>query len=660
MKAMPLDNFLNYQFISNLKANPSHTLAGFVVKKANLENNNYDSTIHLTDGKTTRQLTGLNKESQYIWLDDETILFNANRLSENKDDSMTSYYQINIHGGEAHFAFSLPFEVSSIEAIDQDRFIVQASIDTENPNLYRLSHEKRKAFFKTQKENTYKTTLTQIPFWSNGGSYINQQRDRLFLYHRQDASLKVITPIKFDAWTYVLDKEHQRIYISGETYTTKVNRKDEFYIYDLNSQKLERKLKKLSYDYRGFYRLGKHLIIEASDQQYLGMNQNSKFYLYHEAEDRLEVISDELLMGNSIGSDVRLGGSSRFLIKNQKLIYNTTIQDHSQLFTLNQDLHIEPYYTSKGSIDGFTLVNDQLITIELLDKPQELYTVNKNKTKAITQFNTKAIDDVYLAPIKTFKFKSNGDELKGYVLLPMNYDPKKTYPAILDIHGGPKTVYGAVYYHEMQVWASMGYFVFFTNPHGSSGVSDEFSDIRGRYGTIDYEDLMTFTDEVLKRYPAIDAQRLGVTGGSYGGFMTNWIITHTQRFQAAATQRSISNWTSFYGVSDIGYTFAFDQTQGNFTSLEKQQKLWEHSPLKYIANAKTPTLIIHSEKDYRCPIDQGYQLYTSLIDQNVDSRMVIFHEENHDLSRSGKPKARLSRLSEISDWMNQYLKKASN
>ena len=132
--------------------------------------------------------------------------------------------------------------------------------------------------------------------------------------------------------------------------------------------------------------------------------------------------------------------------------------------------------------------------------------------------------------------------------------PKK-YPAILDIHGGPKTAYGEIFYHEMQVWANEGYFVFFCNPIGSDGRDNVFADLRGKYGTCDYRNIMDFTDEVLRRYPAIDEKRLGVTGGSYGGFMTNWIIGHTNRFAAAVSQRSISSWLTMEYTSDIGYNF---------------------------------------------------------------------------------------------------------
>ena len=200
----------------------------------------------------------------------------------------------------------------------------------------------------------------------------------------------------------------------------------------------------------------------------------------------------------------------------------------------------------------------------------------------------------------------------------------------------------------------MGYFVFFCNPRGSEGKGNAFADIRGIYGTIDYEDIMKFTDIVLEKYTNIDKSRVGVTGGSYGGFMVNWIIGHTDRFKCAASQRSISNWIDDFGTTDIGYYFNPDELGGDVCS--GFDKLWEQSPLKYANNAKTPTLFIHSEEDYRCYQTQAFQMFTALKYYGVESRICLFKGENHELSRSGKPKHRVRRLKEITDWFEKYLK----
>jgi len=157
---------------------------------------------------------------------------------------------------------------------------------------------------------------------------------------------------------------------------------------------------------------------------------------------------------------------------------------------------------------------------------------------------------------------------------------------------------------------------------------------------------------VLENYDYVDGERLAVTGGSYGGFMTNWIVGHTDRFKAAVTQRSISNWTSFYGVSDIGYFFTDWQIQADVMDI---QKLWKHSPLAYVENVKTPLLILHSEKDYRCPIEQAEQLYIALKAKKKETKFIRFPESNHDLSRNGKLNLRMQRLGFIIDWFNQYV-----
>jgi dipeptidyl aminopeptidase/acylaminoacyl peptidase len=206
----------------------------------------------------------------------------------------------------------------------------------------------------------------------------------------------------------------------------------------------------------------------------------------------------------------------------------------------------------------------------------------------------------------------------------------------------------------MQYWASLGYFVFFCNPRGSAGRGTAFADLRPAWGTIDYEDIMDFTDAVLAKYPAIDQKRVGVTGGSYGGYMTNWIIGHTDRFAAAASQRSISNWISELLVSDISVGFIHNMM--SFPDIRHCDKeLWDMSPLKYVNNAVTPTLFIHSTEDYRCPMPEAVQMFTALRLVGVDTKLVMFNGENHGLSRGGKPKHRIRRLKEITAWMNQYL-----
>jgi len=181
------------------------------------------------------------------------------------------------------------------------------------------------------------------------------------------------------------------------------------------------------------------------------------------------------------------------------------------------------------------------------------------------------------------------------------------------MHGGPRGVYGDGIFQEFQLLAAEGYAVIYTNPRGSAGYEEEYTQaVMRHYGEVDYEDFMDFTDEALRRYPWMDEGRLGLTGGSYGGYTTNWIIGHTDRFNAAVTCRSICNWVSKFGVSDIGFMQP-ESISGRKTywgdDLVEQMR---HSPLYYADNVKTPCLIIHSEEDYRCPMAEGEQWFTAL------------------------------------------------
>ena len=285
---------------------------------------------------------------------------------------------------------------------------------------------------------------------------------------------------------------------------------------------------------------------------------------------------------------------------------------------------------------------------------QEVYALTDAGMEQKTDFNEAIYAGKTLAELIPLSIVSDGTDIEGFVMKPVDFDETKRYPAILDIHGGPKTAFGSVFFHEMQAWANLGYFVFFCNPRGGEGRGNAFADIRGKYGTIDYDDLMRFTDAVLERWPQIDPARVGVTGGSYGGFMTNWIIGHTDRFAAAASQRSIASWISKSNTTDIGYTFNADQMQ--CTAWSDIDKMWFHSPLKYADKCVTPTLFIHSDEDYRCWMVEGLQMYTALKVHGCPARLCLFHGENHELSRSGKPNHRARRLKEMTDWFDKYLK----
>ncbi|MCL2548871.1 MAG: S9 family peptidase [Symbiobacteriaceae bacterium] len=273
-----------------------------------------------------------------------------------------------------------------------------------------------------------------------------------------------------------------------------------------------------------------------------------------------------------------------------------------------------------------------------------------------TLFSTNAwLAEVSLSPCESFWCKGDDDwDLQCWLMKPVDWEEGKKYPLLHIIHGGPANMYGFTFNHTFQVMASAGFYVFFLNPRGGLGYGQEFqSGVNRHYGEGDYRDLMLALDYAIEQHPQIDSSRLGVTGISYGGFMTNWIVGHTDRYQAAITEASISNWVSFFGTSDIGFSFC--EGQHGADPLSDLEEMIRRSPLTYVQNVVTPLLISHNETDYRCPIEQGEQLFVALKKLGREVRMIRFPSSNHGLPGSGHPALRLDRLRHFMKWFTDHI-----
>ncbi|HEV8589782.1 MAG TPA: S9 family peptidase [Pyrinomonadaceae bacterium] len=280
--------------------------------------------------------------------------------------------------------------------------------------------------------------------------------------------------------------------------------------------------------------------------------------------------------------------------------------------------------------------------------------LDANNERKLTNLNEALWKQLELADVERFTYKSADDwDVDGFLVKPINWKAGKKYPLILSIHGGPAGQYGVDWYHEFQVYAAKGYAVLFTNPRGSTGYGQKFErGIVGEWGGKDYIDIMNGLDAAVKRYPWIDQERMGVTGGSYGGFMTNWIVGHTDRFKAAVTLRSVVNFISDEGTRDGAYGHTPDFSGDLF---QKFDLYWDRSPLKYAKNVKTPTLILHSDNDFRVPIEQGEQWFRALKHFGVTTEIVMFPRENHNLTRTGEPKHLVESLNWQLYWFDRFL-----
>ncbi|WP_049555058.1 MULTISPECIES: S9 family peptidase [unclassified Granulicatella] len=338
-------------------------------------------------------------------------------------------------------------------------------------------------------------------------------------------------------------------------------------------------------------------------------------------------------------------------------LVSASVEGKIVLYRLFLDGRNEVLFDKEVHITGAKIISEKelVITYSTTTIPSALAKLDLTTGEITNLYNP---NEAYLAehivttPERfTYKGYDNWD-IHGWYMPPV--EKKDKHAAILYVHGGPQVAYGESFFHEMQALAAKGYGVIMINPRGSNTYGQNFvKSILGDYGNHDFDDLMMGVDYILETHPEVDVDQLYVAGGSYGGFMTNWIVTHTDRFRAAVTQRSISNWISFYGTSDIGPFFVEKQL---LDDIHNPQRLWEMSPVAHAKNAKTPLLVLHGQSDLRCPQEQGEQMYMAMRKNNVPTKMILFPQSSHGLSRSGLPNLRQERLKAITDWFDEYSK----
>lgn len=660
MRKLNIDDFKNYRFLSGLDHSPDGKHLAFSLHEVDMEENRYLSNLYLLnlENEKVTKLTAFNKESSFKWLDDENIIFSAVRDDKDKEEmeslkEFTQVYKINIHGGEADKFIRFNKKVGAYEFLSSGNILSSSYFDHNAKDQLTLDETQLAKELKRLKEEKDYEVLEEIPYWSNGGGYTSRKRDRLTLFDQDGKFIRYLSSEYTNVGSIRLNQKKDKAIILSSTFRDKESLYNEISLFDGETVK-ELPTPGLSIEYADYLN-DDLLIMSASDMKELGINENGKFYTYDLSNGKLTCITKDLdaSLYNSVGSDARYGGSKSKAVDGGELYFTTTLGSDSHLKKINADGEICDMVAEEGSVDGFSVKNGAIAYIGMKNTTLEELYVLKETSRKVTSFNDWVYEEIELAVPEALSLPlKDGLTIDGFVLKPIGYEIGKKYPVLMDIHGGPKTVYGSVYYHELQYFASKGYFVVICNPRGSDGKGNEFSDIRGKYGTIDYDDLMNFLTLALENYEDMDKGNLFVTGGSYGGFMTNWIIGHTDRFRAAASQRSISNWISMFNTTDIGFYFADDQNASS--PWDNQEKFWWHSPLKYADKVKTPTLFIHSEEDYRCWLTEGLQMFTALKYHDVESRMCIFKGENHELSRSGKPKHRLRRLTEIDEWFEKF------
>lgn len=633
MKPVTPRTFYEFKFISNPKLSLNGRMTAFLVKQVNAENNSYDSNLYVHMGGDTKQLTNCNNILDFLWKNDDAILYNVMDGLQDR----TNFYEICPENGHFQEAFSVPVKAARLTQIEPNKYLVLGKYENH---------------FSEGKQGTV-TTLTEVPYWGEfGASYNCGQRLRLYFYDADTGECLPITAPEFQTLKY--DVHDGVVAIVGMSYSEQAVWRNGLWAWHIKERKLIELIPQNSMYISGATVFGETILFTGSDCGPLDyQREHNDFFVISTAggQKRCIIEYEHNVFGGNGTTDVKMGAGQAWKRVGDRLYLLSTRMEQINLYSVDLTGDWREEICGPGFITGFDMVESRIVYSAIIgSRLNELYEGDQQ----LTHLNDGVLEELILSePVYKAVRTSDGFEVQGWVLRPTDYISGKKYPAIFHIHGGPPAIFSDVFHCEQELWANRGYFVFFCNPRGSDGRGTDFRNLTGKHGDWDYVSLMDWLDGALEDYPEVDRNRLGVTGGSYGGYMTNWIITHTNRFAAAVSQRSISDWVTFEYTAIRGWWLSIHKF-GTRAGLNPKP-LWEASPLRYTECCKTPTLFIQSDNDHVTPLGQALAMFGALKAAGCQSKMCIFHGEDHELSRAGKPENRVRRMEEILAWFDHYL-----
>lgn len=655
-RKLEVNDLFKLQSVTDPNLSPDGNEAVFIKTHIDEEENNYIANLFHIDLKTkeTAQWTyGKQRVTSPKWsADGKQIAFLSNR------DDKNQLYVLSARGGEAKQVTTFERGVSSFDWSPCGKKIWFSATVKEGKTFTDKEE-------KDDKKHPEPVRVTKLNYKTDNIGLLPQDTFRqIGVIDLETAEVEQFT-----------EGNHQHslqaISHDGKQLIMGVNRKENLdyeFRQPLFLVDIETKEETLIIDEEGYYG-GVHFSFDDSYIAFVGSDRSffiathGNVYVYDVKRGNTINVTEALdaPVGDHMVADHQQGANMPSLAwtKDDHLYFPVSTMGDVRLYFATLEGEMYPATPENEQVYGYDISQDgvtAIVAASSATNPGELYsqTITTGEREALTSFNKQYLEEVKLVEPEAITYKGADDwDVHGWLMKPADFKEGVKYPLILNIHGGPHTMYGNTFFHEMQLLAAQGWGVLYVNPRGSHSYSQLFADgVRTKYGEGDYADIMAGVDAVLADNDWLDVDRLGVTGGSYGGFMTNWIVGHTNRFKAAVTQRSISNWISFFGVSDIGYFFN-DWQHG--LNMKDADKLWNISPLKYAENVETPLLILHSERDFRCPIEQAEQLYITLKSMGKETEFVRFPEADHNLSRTGKPNLRVARLHEITGWFTKHL-----
>lgn len=577
--------------------------------------------IYDTKHKQIRSVPAGLKNAGLYWSSNTSVAY----LERKKADQLvvSDLYVCDVMTGEQKQVFSVPESIQMVWPLGKDRYLMRGVKD----------------YSSIADQNTeYWAIHTEYPYKSNGHGFVSGMRHTLFLYDK--GVLHALTDEKTEASTPVIGPDAQRIWFWGQRYDGCSYPDDAVYQMDLFTGELSEILSRQQCTYeKGFYLDGRLYLVKTPIVTGDDLGTHELWSVLPDGKDVRKEL--DLSCGNT---------RMKMMLYDGALYFTDPERSNRPLKRWTPQTPVGTVLDGTIGVEEF-VVNEQGIFFigRKKDCPAELYWHRGEQTVCITGYNTKLAQTYNLQSAEPYSFADmDGYSIDGWCIKPAGYCPGEKYPGILYIHGGPSGFFDGYFMAKMQVFALHGYFVFYCNPRGSGTYGKKHMALCGQFGTYDYQDIMMFTDETLRRYPDIDQERLCVTGGSYGGFMTNWIITHSNRFKAAVSIVSTSNWISKLLCCDNSHEKVLIL---GATPWENPEKLWQHSPLRYVKQVKTPTLFVQNENDYRSPPCEAEMMFTSLCRMGVPAKMIMNYKASHGTMNIAQIK---NQMEHSIAWFDQY------
>jgi len=663
-------DLLQFKWVADPQISPSGARVAYVLVEVNEKDDRYDTSIWLVDaaGGAPRRMTAGPRDGAPRWSPDgRTLAFTRGGAAPGE---ATQIYLLSLEGGEGRKLTDLP-RGAGAAVWSPDGKAIALSSTTKPEDI-----ERKKKGEKEPKKSDVLVINRAVYRFNNAGFLDADRPSHIWtvpvdLARMEPAEAKQITSGKYSEGIVGWSRDSATIFFSS-------NRVDETYYEDPDSNVYAVPAaggeSKVVLDING--PIGSPA--QAPDgrrwafagfinPEYPKSSQQADVFVV-DGQPRNLTADFDFDIGAGVISDQappRGGGQDGIVwtTDGRALLLATTKHGASNLVRMDAASgRMEPLTDGKHDVLAWTASADRgmialsISTPTLLGEMFLLDTATKKLTQ-LTRVNEALFSQLKLSEPEEIWYASfDGKKIHGWILKPPDFDSSKKYPLILEIHGGPHTEYGWAFFHEFQWMAAKGYVVFYTNPRGSTSYGQDFANIiQHRYPGDDYKDLMAGVDELLKR-GYVDEKRMGVTGGSGGGLLTNWTVTQTNRFAAAVSQRSVADWLSFWYTADFTL---FRPTWFRKYPFQDPEEYLNRSPVRFSEKVNTPLMFIHSEEDWRTPPGQGAEpMFRALKALKKTTVMVRFPGESHDLSRSGKPAHRVERLQHILNWFDIYLQGA--